>query len=112
MQPSITAIKVAHVRAAGQTRRHHCHWPGCKQQVPPAMWGCRHHWYSLPTDLRRGIWRSYVPGQEITGRPTAAYIAAARAVQAWIKANHINRGAAHAPQHEAPQAVPTQAGLF
>lgn len=110
----MTAIadKVAHVKAAGQTRRHHCHWPGCERQVPPAMWGCRSHWYSLPGDLRRDIWRSYAPGQEATGRPSAAYVAAARAAEDWIHANHTNRGAPHAPQQQAPQTVPAQAGLF
>ena len=106
------AEKVAHVTAASQTRRHHCHWPGCERQVPPAMWGCRPHWYSLPADLRRGIWRSYVPGQEATGRPTTAYVAAARAVQDWIHANHINRGVADARQQQAPQSLQAQAGLF
>jgi hypothetical protein len=80
--------KVAYVKRQGQTRRHHCHWPGCDKQVPPAMWGCRPHWYSLPDDLRNAIWRSYAPGQEVKGSPSTAYVAAARAVQEWIKANH------------------------
>jgi hypothetical protein len=37
-------------------RGHHCHWPGCEVPVPPAMWGCRRHWYMLPADIRRLIW--------------------------------------------------------
>jgi len=49
---------------------------------------CRQHWYSLPMDLRNAIWRAYVPGQERTGKPSAAYVAAARAVQEWIAKNH------------------------
>lgn len=79
--------KVRHVLAARQTRKHHCHWPGCDKQVPPAMWGCRDHWYKLPADLRAKVWRTYQPGQEVNMTPSAAYIAVAREVQDWIKAN-------------------------
>lgn len=78
--------KVQHVKAAGQTRNHRCHWPGCERQVPPAMWGCRAHWYALPKALRDRIWRTYRPGQEVDGRPSADYLDAARAIQAWIAA--------------------------
>lgn len=43
--------KVEHVRRATQTRAHHCHWPGCDKQVPPAMWGCKAHWFALPNSM-------------------------------------------------------------
>jgi len=33
------STKADYVRSQGQTRNHHCHWPGCDKQVPPAMWG-------------------------------------------------------------------------
>lgn len=39
--------KADYVRAQGQTRPHHCHWPGCDKQVPPAMWSCKPHWFAL-----------------------------------------------------------------
>lgn len=78
--------KVAYVKAQGQTRRHHCHWPGCPQQVPPAIWGCKAHWYMLPLTIRTQIWRAYQPGQEVNGTPSRAYIDAARAAQDWIAA--------------------------
>ena len=77
--------KADYVRAQGQTRDHHCHWPGCPAQVPPALWGCRKHWFTLPVALRTAIWRAYRPGQEVDGTPSDAYLAAAAAVQAWIK---------------------------
>lgn len=77
--------KVEHVRAAAQTRSHVCHWPGCDEQVPPARWGCRAHWYHLPRDLRRRIWAAYEPGQEASLTPSREYLRAARAVQAWIE---------------------------
>lgn len=85
--PSIGA-KVAYVKRQGQTRDHHCHWPGCTRQVPPAVWGCMPHWKTLPAELRDRIWRAYQPGQEVKGTPSAAYITAARAVQQWIAENH------------------------
>lgn len=66
--------------------KHTCHWPGCAQAVPPAMWGCKPHWYRLPKHLRDRIWAAYVPGQEITKTPSREYIEAAQAVQAWIAA--------------------------
>ncbi|MFZ0269904.1 hypothetical protein [Caulobacter sp.] len=80
--------KADYVRSQPQNRDHHCHWPGCTKQVPPAMWGCKPHWFQLPPQLQRRIWRCYVPGQEITGRPSAEYVAVAREAQAWILANH------------------------
>lgn len=85
-KPPVLGGKLAHVRAARQTRAHGCHWPGCLRQVPPAMWGCREHWYRPPQDLRKKIWASYRPGQEEDGRPSASYLAAARAVREWIAA--------------------------
>ena len=57
--------KANYVRSQTQTRDHICHWPGCNKQVPPAMWGCKAHWFKLPLPLRNAIWAAYVPGQEI-----------------------------------------------
>lgn len=65
-------------------QRHTCHWPGCDRDVPPAIWGCSQHWFKLPKQLRDQIWRTYVPGQEITKSPSPEYMAAAHAVQEWI----------------------------
>lgn len=79
--------KADYVLSQSQTRPHHCHWPGCDKQVPPAMWGCRAHWFALPKTLRDAIWRTYRPGQEKDFAPSRAYLEAANAVQAWIKAN-------------------------
>jgi len=78
--------KAAHVRAARQTRRHTCHWPGCPKQVPPAMWGCSPHWFKLPPHLRSRIWAAYRPGQEEDLKVSAAYLAVALDVQRWIVA--------------------------
>lgn len=76
----------------GEARRntafdHHCHWPGCGKSCPPAMWGCKAHWFRLPLYLRNKIWATYQPGQEITKTPSRAYVSVANEVQAWIEKN-------------------------
>lgn len=78
------SAKADYVRGQPQTREHGCHWPGCAKQVPPAMWGCKAHWFALPARLRAAIWRTYRPGQEKTMNPSAEYIAVANEVQKWI----------------------------
>jgi hypothetical protein len=79
--------KADYVLRQSQTREHSCHWPGCDRQVPPAMWGCRNHWFKLPLDLRQDLWAAYTPGQEKgEADVTPAYFAAAHAIQEWIAA--------------------------
>lgn len=63
---------------------HTCHWYGCTEEVPPAMWGCRTHWFLLPKRLRDKVWATYIPGQEITKTPSEAYIAVIHEVDEWI----------------------------
>jgi hypothetical protein len=69
-----------------RTVTHTCHWPGCTKPVPPAMWGCKPHWFQLPKRLRDAIWAAYVPGQEITKTPSPEYIAVAQQVQIYCQA--------------------------
>lgn len=83
--------KREHVRKAKQTRDHECHWPDCKEQVKPAFWGCRRHWFMLPKRLRDRIWATYKPGQEITMTPSVAYLKAAQLVQDWIDVQNTER---------------------
>ena len=78
--------KADYVRGQRQTRPHTCHWPDCESQVPPAMWGCKKHWFRLPKRLRDEIWRTFRPGQEATMTPSPAYLDATREVRAWITA--------------------------
>lgn len=82
------SLKSDYVINQPQTRLHHCHWPGCGRQVPPAMWGCKNHWFALPKVLRDKIWRTYRPGQEKDWSPSEAYIEAAEEVQEWIRTQH------------------------
>lgn len=69
---------------------HKCHWPTCNKEVPPSMWGCRSHWFTLPGHLRNEIWRTYKAGQEITKTPSAEYLDAANRVQIWCN-DYIKR---------------------
>ena len=66
--------------------RHTCHWPGCRVNVPPKLWGCEAHWFSLPVRLRAQIWDTYRSGQEVDKRPSDAYLNVAKEVQSWIAA--------------------------
>ncbi len=79
--------KVEHVRAAAgsDTGGHHCHWPNCPNAVPPAMWGCKTHWFTLPRVLRTKIWNAYRPGQEQSKDPSRVYLEVVREAQEWIK---------------------------
>ena len=77
--------KANYVKSQGQTRYHTCHWPDCMTQVPPAMWGCKTHWFKLPLALRNRIWAVYRPGQEVDMSPSIEYIEAAKMVRAWIQ---------------------------
>lgn len=67
---------------------HHCHWPGCTVKVPPMLWGCRKHWYTLPKPIRDRIWATYRPGQETTKDPSAEYLEAANDAREWVLKHH------------------------
>jgi len=88
--------KAEYVRSQRQSRTHTCHWPGCDRQVPPAMWGCKPHWFKLPKRLRDLIWATYEIGQERTMTPSEAYLDAAREVQDWIAHNDGKVGGSEA----------------
>lgn len=78
--------KRRHVLRQGQSRPHTCHWPGCEAQVPPAMWGCKPHWFKLPKSIRDRIWAAYVPGQESGAADVSdEYLKAAREAEMWAR---------------------------
>lgn len=70
---------------------HTCHWPGCTVEVPPKLWGCKAHWFTLPARLRHRIWATYRAGQEIDKNPSREYIAVANEVQEWIRDNNSTK---------------------
>lgn len=63
---------------------HTCHATGCERSVPPAMFMCRVHWFSLPKRLRDAVWRTYRDGQEADKQPSHAYCEAATAAVIFI----------------------------
>lgn len=85
--------KAAYVVRQGQSRKHECHWPGCQEQVPPAKWGCRRHWFMLPRKFRDEIWDTYRIGQEIDGTPSREYLEVARKIQIWISGQPPDKAA-------------------
>lgn len=89
----MTENKKQYVKAQPQTRAHTCHWPGCNRQVPPAMWGCKKHWFALPKYLRDRIWATYRPGQEKDLDVSREYLDVADEVQKWIAAHEEDRTA-------------------
>ena len=105
--------KATYVRRSRQSRNHECHWPGCTAQVPPAMWGCKRHWFQLPKRLRDRIWDTYEIGQEESLTPSAEYLVVAREVQDWITARVSgeanNGGAGEAYRPVSPHTVNVEA---
>ncbi len=65
---------------------HHCHATGCTIKVPPEMFMCKRHWFSLPKPLRDAIWRTYRPGQCDDWNISHAYAEAARNAVRFIAA--------------------------
>lgn len=80
--------KVEYVKSQSQSREHTCHWPGCNKQVPPALWGCRPHWFALPKYLRNKVWMTYQIGQEVNMTPSQEYLDVVNEVQMWIEENY------------------------
>lgn len=66
------------MRSAGQV--HLCGWPDCRRPVPLSMWGCKTHWYSLPSEIRDAIWAGYR-----RGKLSPEWIAANEQALEWIK---------------------------
>lgn len=57
---------------------HHCHATACKVPVPPEMFMCKPHWFSLPKRLRMRIWATYRVGQYDDMNPSPEYCQAAK----------------------------------
>ena len=63
---------------------HTCHAIGCKKPVPPEMFACRVHWFSLTKTLQADIWATYRTGQCDDMNPSAAYCTAAKAAVMYL----------------------------
>ena len=58
---------------------HHCHATACRVEVPPEMFMCKRHWFSLPRSMRNRIWSTYRVGPCDDMNPSDAYCEAAKA---------------------------------
>ena len=65
---------------------HFCHAKTCKIVVPPKRLMCKRHWFMVPADLRKAVWREYRPGQEVDKDPTAEYLKTAQKAIAAVQA--------------------------
>lgn len=63
---------------------HRCHATGCLIRVPPEMFTCRPHWFTLPKALRDAIWRAYRRGQCDDMSPSREYCEAAKAAVVYL----------------------------
>lgn len=63
---------------------HTCHATDCPSRVPPSMFMCRRHWFSLPKPLRDAVWRTYREGQCDDWKISHAYAEAARAAVTFV----------------------------
>jgi hypothetical protein len=66
---------------------HTCHAKDCDVDVPPKMFMCKKHWYMLPKDKQRAIWREYRDDQEVRKDPTEKYLEVARDAIDWLYAH-------------------------
>jgi hypothetical protein len=55
---------------------HKCHAVGCQKVIPPRLLMCLKHWRMVPKEMQADIWKTYVPGQEVTKTPTNEYLKA------------------------------------
>lgn len=63
---------------------HTCHAMGCGKPVPPRMFMCRQHWFSLSATMRNLVWSVYVPGQELRRDPSAEYLEVTNLIIQWL----------------------------
>lgn len=63
---------------------HTCHATDCKVAVPPEMFMCKRHWFSLPKRMRNAIWRTYRAGQCGDWNISHGYAEAARTAVQYI----------------------------
>lgn len=71
---------------------HYCHADGCETKVPPRMFMCKPHWYTLPKAMRDRLWELYEPGQERRMDPSVDYIEHAMACVEYVaRRTHTGR---------------------
>lgn len=77
---------------------HFCHAIGCYTPVSPQLLMCEPHWRKVPPELKRAVWLAYRSGQEVDGKPSEAYLAAAHDVVAAVRNMERRRSPLTIPQ--------------
>jgi hypothetical protein len=78
--------------------KHECMWPTCHKLVPLDMWGCREHWYRLPSSVRVLLGRAYRRGMNDGNHPNRRYVRAHHTALAWAIAFESGRPLPPLPQ--------------
>ena len=65
---------------------HTCHATDCETHVPPEMFMCKKHWFSLPKRMQARIWQTYREGQCEDWQISHAYANAAREAVCFVAA--------------------------
>lgn len=60
-----------------------CPRDGCTNRIPSEMFACKSHWFSLPADVRRDIWRAYRAWEGEAGTLEQLEAQQARALAHW-----------------------------
>ena len=67
-----------------------CQAAGCKTIIPPSMFLCRVHWFSLPEPMRAEIIVEELARETKDNLPNAALVAAVARAREWI-AEHAGK---------------------
>lgn len=57
---------------------HLCHAIDCSERITPKLLMCPRHWYMVPAALRKQVWQTYRPGQEVDKCPSKEYLEVAK----------------------------------
>lgn len=77
--------------------KHTCHAEACVTHVPPSMFMCKSHWFTLPKALRDEVWDEYVFGQEDRMDPTSEYLEVTQRAIEFVAAKEGRRDSATLP---------------
>lgn len=60
-----------------------CPRDGCSKKISTDLFACSPHWYSIPPDIRDGIWLAFRAWQRGTGTLDQLEAAQAKALAHW-----------------------------
>ncbi len=63
---------------------HECHARGCTKEIPPRLFMCPRHWYTLDKPLQALVWKTYRQGQEIDKGASVTYCFVTEVCQVYV----------------------------